>query len=104
MIDIMINEANYESWAEKLGSNKHFSTRCLLQLPLSTLHKKHREKILRSWLSRPEESADNDSEGLLRGSTDAAVLSLLIKFMQRPTFYEVCNSFDALLELGINQY
>jgi nucleolar pre-ribosomal-associated protein 2 len=60
-------------------------------LPVSLVQsKKTRERILRGWLPTGD-SAKSDSEGLSYNSTvlDPAVLSLKIKFMQRPVLYEV---------------
>jgi hypothetical protein len=80
------------------GSENVFSNQCLLELPLSILHKKHRERLLRNRLLRPQRSTADDSQAQSNSSTgiDASSLSLIVKTMQRPMFYEVFNLRKAL--------
>lgn len=56
--------------------------RALLQLPLDVFSKNNRESIMKKWMS-------DSSESIRDLAVDPAVLSLKIKVLNRPTFYEV---------------
>jgi len=80
MIDTMLdNESNSLNPLIKTTTNNSFAIKSLLQLPIGSLHRKHRERIMKAWL--PISSGP--------GVLDPAVLSLKIKTMRFPMFYEV---------------
>jgi nucleolar pre-ribosomal-associated protein 2 len=95
LIDIMLqNQTNISNPIIKSASTNDFAITSLLQLPISLVqNKKTRERILKSWLPTGD-SATDDAQGLSYKSTalNPAVLSLKIKFMQRPVLYEVRKS------------
>jgi nucleolar pre-ribosomal-associated protein 2 len=79
------NQTNINNPIIKSINTNAFAVKSLLQLPVSIVVKKHTERILGSWLPTGDSTAD-DTQGLSYKSTalDPAVLSLKIKFMQRP--------------------
>jgi nucleolar pre-ribosomal-associated protein 2 len=87
------NQTNISNPIIKSASTNAFAVKSLLELPVSIIPKKTRERIFKSWLPT-EGSATDDAQGLSYRSTalDPAVLSLKIKFMQRPVLYEVIKS------------
>lgn len=98
MIDIILqNQTNIDVPLVKKASTNAFTVHCLLQIPLSVVFKKTRERIFRSWLPTGDAAID-DAQGLSYQSTalDPAVLSLKIKFMQRPVLYEVSKTLQVL--------
>lgn len=64
-----------------------FAVQCLLQLPIEAFSRKDRERIMKTWLP-----CSGSTEGV-----DGAVLSLKVKIMQRPTFFEGTNYQDLVL-------
>ena len=85
------NQTNISNPIIKGFSTNAFAVKSLLRLPVSLIqNKKTRERIFRGWLPTSDPAKD-DPEGMSYGSTalDPAVLSLKIKFMQRPVLYEV---------------
>jgi nucleolar pre-ribosomal-associated protein 2 len=94
MIDIMLqNQTNINNPLVKSASTNAFAVHSLLKLPASVIFKKSRERIFRSWLPTGDTALD-EVQGLSYKSTalDPAVLSLKIKFMQRPVLYEVSKT------------
>ncbi|CAG8960652.1 hypothetical protein HYFRA_00013530 [Hymenoscyphus fraxineus] len=96
MIDIMLKGHSYVDCPfVDLEALNTFSIRALLQLPLEIFSKKDRESVMTKWMS---DSASFAKE-LEFSSADPAVLSLMIKVMNRPTFYEGM-SFQNLVNLA----
>lgn len=94
LIDTMLCcQSNNDSPLTKSQTNNSFAVRSLLQLPLDRFSRPDRERVMLSWLPN---SASKDKDKLTYESTvlDAGVLSLKIKIMQRPTFYEVSDIFS----------
>jgi nucleolar pre-ribosomal-associated protein 2 len=92
MIDTMLNcQTHKNNPLVKSSSNNSVSIMSLYKIPLGRFSKKDRERIMKSWLPDPENEKSSD---LTFESTalDPGVLSLKIKIMKLPTFYEVCNS------------
>jgi nucleolar pre-ribosomal-associated protein 2 len=79
------NQTNVNNPIIKSASTNAFAVKSLLQLPVSIVVKKQSERILGSWLPTGDTVVD-EAQGLSYKSTalDPAVLSLKIKFMQRP--------------------
>jgi nucleolar pre-ribosomal-associated protein 2 len=99
LIDTMLqNQTNISNPIIRSSGTNAFAVKSLLQVPVSLVqNKKTRERIFRSWLPTGDSAAD-DSQELSYKSTalDPAVLSLKIKFMQRPVLYEVSKSWSVL--------
>jgi nucleolar pre-ribosomal-associated protein 2 len=91
------NQTNIDVPLVKKASTNAFTVHCLLRIPLSVVFKKTRERIFRSWLPTGDTAID-DAQGLSYKSTalDPAVLSLQIRFMQRPVLYEVSKTLQVL--------
>lgn len=93
------NQNNTSNPMIKSNSTNSFAVKSLLQLPVSLVHKKTRERIFRSWLPVGD-SATHDVPGhtprlnYKATALNPAVLSLKIKFMQRPVLYEVSKLVD----------
>lgn len=60
----------------------------LLRIPLERFSKKNRERIMKSWLPDSDNGQKNESTYQF-SLLDHGLLSLKIKVMKRPTFYEV---------------
>ena len=80
MIDTMLDNDKHTANPLIDGEgNNSFAIKCLLQVPISILHRKHREQIMKAWCPVLGEST----------SLDSSVLALKIKTMRFPMFYEV---------------
>jgi nucleolar pre-ribosomal-associated protein 2 len=88
------NQTNINNPIIKLASTNAFAVKSLLQLPVSIVLKKTRDKIFKSWLPTGN-SATDDVQGLSYRSTalDPAILSLKVKFMGLPMLYEVSRTW-----------
>jgi nucleolar pre-ribosomal-associated protein 2 len=88
------NQTNINNPIIKSSSTNAFAVKSLLQLPVSIVLKKTRDRIFKGWLPTGK-SATDAGQGLSYKSTalDPAVLSLKIKFMERPMLYEVSRTW-----------
>lgn len=87
------NQSNINSPIIKSTSTNAFAVKSLLQLPVPLILKKNRERIFKSWLPTGDAASD-DAQGLSYKTTalDPSVLSLKIKFMERPVLYDVSKA------------
>lgn len=67
-----------------------FAIECLNSLPIEVFSRSIRERVLRAWPPAAPEPSLNDSKSLAyrMSNIDAAVISLKMKMMERPTIYE----------------
>lgn len=103
LIDTMLNcQSNSDNPMMRSQTNNSFAVRSLLALPLDRFSKSDRERIILSWL--PATSENNKKLTYESTALDEGVLSLKIKIMKRPTFYEVSDIsgvwFKCLPDLG----
>jgi nucleolar pre-ribosomal-associated protein 2 len=97
MIDIMlISQTNMENPLIKSPSNNSFTVKSFLKMPLERFSRVDRERILKSWLP---DSDDKKFKDMTYESTvlNEDVLSLKVKILKRPTFYEVSTYFVLLV-------
>lgn len=95
MLDIMLaDDSNICNPLIKSRSLNTFAIQSLLQLPLEIFSKRNREQVMIKWSPVSEEASAEKTEESKLVPADPAVLSLKIKIMQRPTFYEVSNLFQ----------
>lgn len=70
----------------------------LLRLPIDVFPRAIRERVMKGWL--PTTSPENPERFTIESTAlNPDVLSLKIKIMNRPTFYEVCVSRIRRLEV-----
>jgi hypothetical protein len=88
-IDIMLSsQTNIINPFVKRPTVNILAVQSLLQIPLEVLLRSDRERIMKGWL--PITSPGNPENFSYESTTlDANVLSLKVKIMKRPTFYEV---------------
>jgi len=92
IIDILIqNGTHHDNPIEKWTSCNGFAIECLNSLPIEVFSRNTRERIVKAWPPAAPEPSLNDTRALAyRMSTlDAAVISLKMKMMERPSRYEV---------------
>lgn len=90
MIDIMLRGDSYlKCPLVETEILNNFAFRALLQLPVEIFSKKDRECVMTKWMSDSVEA----SQKLEFSVVEPAVLSLEIKVMSRPTFYEVRGAY-----------
>ncbi|KAH8596936.1 Urb2/Npa2 family-domain-containing protein [Bisporella sp. PMI_857] len=88
IIDVLLSNQTHRSNAlVNAPANNSLAVQSLLGLPIDVFSRKQRERILKSWL--PDGLQEKDP-GLSYDNTalDPLVLSLKIKIMSRPAFYE----------------
>jgi len=89
IIDIMLSSpTNFNNPLLKSTTNNILAIKSLLQLPSEVFSKKDRERIMTSWL--PDFGGDKYGFTYESTAMHCDVLSLKVKTMLRPTFYEVC--------------
>jgi hypothetical protein len=92
---------------EKWTSCNGFAIECLNSLPIEVFSRSMRERVLRAWPPAAPEPSLNDTRTLAyrMSNLDAAVISLKMKMMERPTIYEVCRYrlivVVLLIEIGV---
>lgn len=79
MIDIMLDAVTEGQDVSSASSELNLTITSLLQLPMVVVHRKHRERVMKSWIP----SAKSDDV------LNSAMLALKIKMMSFPMFYEV---------------
>lgn len=101
LIDVMLNsQTHVDNPLVKTSTNNAFSIKSLMNVPLDRFSKVERERIIKSWLPDPSSERLKD---LTYESTvlDKGVLSLKIRIMKRPTFYEVSTITKRPIQLLI---
>lgn len=87
MIDILLDEVEQpKSQLFNSSSRDSLAVQTLLQLSTVTLHRKNRERIMRSWIPIRAEKSKSSRE--IKWTTPS-ILALKIKMMRFPMFYEV---------------
>jgi hypothetical protein len=93
---------------EKRPSCNGFAIECLNSLPIEVFSRATRERVLRAWPAAAPEPSLNDTKALAyrMSNIDAAVISLKMKMMERPTIYEVCRfslcDMALLIAIGVH--
>ncbi|KFY03585.1 hypothetical protein O988_01385, partial [Pseudogymnoascus sp. VKM F-3808] len=91
IIDMILKSGTHESNPiEKRPSCNGFAIECLNSLPIEVFSRATRERVLRAWPAAAPEPSLNDTKALAyrMSNIDAAVISLKMKVMERPTIYE----------------
>lgn len=93
---------------ENRTSCNGFAIECLNSLPIEVFSRSTRERVLKAWPPAAPEPSLNDTKTLAyrMSNIDAAVISLKMKMMERPTIYEVCRfnliAIALLISIGVH--
>jgi hypothetical protein len=82
------------------GTLNAFAISSLLELPIELFSKSQREQIMTKWAFQPGMMPSMEDPHSNRAPLDPAVLSLQVKVMHKPTFYEVRISIPSLLAVS----
>ncbi|OBT70439.1 hypothetical protein VE03_00032 [Pseudogymnoascus sp. 23342-1-I1] len=91
IIDIILKSGTHETNPiENRMSCNGFAIECLNSLPIEVFSRSTRERVLKAWPPAAPEPSLNDTKTLAyrMSNIDAAVISLKMKMMERPTIYE----------------
>ncbi|KFY30477.1 hypothetical protein V494_08148, partial [Pseudogymnoascus sp. VKM F-4513 (FW-928)] len=100
IIDIILQSGTHESNPiESRSSCNGFAIECLNSIPIEVFSRGTRERVLRAWPPAAPEPSLNDTKTLAyrMSHIDAAVISLKMKMMERPTIYEGFTYKDLVL-------
>ncbi|KAH6672915.1 Urb2/Npa2 family-domain-containing protein [Halenospora varia] len=101
---ILCQTSNTENPLVKQKTLNVFSMKSLLKLPLEVLSKDHRERVLTIWSAPPKDKLDAEDLKSIQSMCNPTLLSLKIKVMRRPTYYEgMCfQDFIRLVQIMSN--
>ncbi|KFY90495.1 hypothetical protein V500_05159 [Pseudogymnoascus sp. VKM F-4518 (FW-2643)] len=91
IIDIILKSGTHETNPiETRTSCNGFAIECLNSLPIEVFSRSTRERVLKAWPPAAPEPSLNDTKTLAyrMSNIDAALISLKMKMMERPTIYE----------------
>ncbi|KAF4636308.1 hypothetical protein G7Y89_g1788 [Cudoniella acicularis] len=99
IINVMLKQtSNSENPLIKSKTMNTFAVESLLKLPLEVFRKEDRERVMKLW-HPSEEALEGPSQELSQVSINPALLSLRIRMLRRPTYYEGM-SFKDLVRLA----
>lgn len=90
------------SKAGRSGPRTKVAVQFLLDVPSEALSRSQREAVMKALVSHLP--GDSDKSEAIGAEDWKSVLSLMIKLMGRPTFYEVCVLGSNLLRTILTEY